>query len=605
MNNINKFYRPGTCKECSTSFQNLTNHIRYKHNILPEDYYKKYIEELSAGVEIKNKNSCCLTCGKPTKFLSFFEGYQKYCCPFCSGADKELNKARTKTLDEANKNRTPEKQKEINEKTKETKKQRYGTENYTNNKKIVETCLKRYGTENYTQTKEYKEKVKETSLKKYGVEHFTQQEEIKNKIKETNLKKYGKTTILAVEEERKKFCEIKRQKYGGLISPLQRETFNKNILAKKKEATRKLKETEYEHIKVLDFDEQNSKYRFECKKCKKIIETNGACYNPRAKTFPRCEECFPKLNTRNSLFQQEFEGFLEGYKIAYERNNRTILKELGLEIDIYVPEQKIGIELNGLFYHSEVNGEKPRKYHLSKTKKAEEKGIRLLHIFSDEWQEKKEVVKSMVLHKLGKNNKQKIHARKCKIKTISPQEKTRFLQENHIQGADYSNTIPFGAFYQNELVSVMTFSRGKRKIFGGLEYQKDHVELVRFAIKKYTLITGIASKLFQAAIKELKPEKIISFADRRWSSDIESGILYMKLGFKKDTCTSPNYWYLLKKNSYKKRVHRFAFRKSLLNKKLDVFDKEKSEWENMKQNGNDRVWDCGTIKYVWCNNNEK
>jgi len=56
----------------------------------------------------------------------------------------------------------------------------------------------------------------------------------------------------------------------------------------------------------------------------------------------------------------------------------------------------------------------------------------------------------------------------------------------------------------------------------------------------------------------------------------------------------PSYFYT--KDHYKK-YHRFGFRKNVLNKKLNVFDPNLTEWENMKNNGWDRIWDCGNLKY--------
>ena len=37
----------------------------------------------------------------------------------------------------------------------------------------------------------------------------------------------------------------------------------------------------------------------------------------------------------------------------------------------------------------------------------------------------------------------------------------------------------------------------------------------------------------------------------------------------------------------------------MLPKKLNVFNPKLSEWENMKKNKYDRIWDCGNLKYIW------
>ena len=64
------------------------------------------------------------------------------------------------------------------------------------------------------------------------------------------------------------------------------------------------------------------------------------------------------------------------------------------ELDIYIPSKKIAIEYNGLIWHSEKFKGKVFNYHLNKTENCEKIGIRLIHIFEDEWNEKKEIIKS-------------------------------------------------------------------------------------------------------------------------------------------------------------------------------------------------------------------
>ena len=90
-----------------------------------------------------------------------------------------------------------------------------------------------------------------------------------------------------------------------------------------------------------------------------------------------------------------------------------------------------------------------------------------------------------------------------------------------------------------------------------------------------------------------KPSKIVTYADKRWSY----GDVYYKLGFEHSHDSQPNYWYFHKTNMTKV-YHRFNFRKSELNKKLDSFDPNKTEWENMKLNGWNRIWDCGNMVFI-------
>ena len=61
------------------------------------------------------------------------------------------------------------------------------------------------------------------------------------------------------------------------------------------------------------------------------------------------------------------------------RNTRSIISPL--ELDIYIPDKKLAIEFDGILWHSEGVGNKPKKYHIIKTMACKEKGIKLIHIF--------------------------------------------------------------------------------------------------------------------------------------------------------------------------------------------------------------------------------
>lgn len=79
----------------------------------------------------------------------------------------------------------------IKTKSKQTKKKRYGDENYNNTKKYRETSLKNYGVDNPSKSEKIKRKKIETSLNKYGVEYPWQLDEIKRSVIQIMINKYG------------------------------------------------------------------------------------------------------------------------------------------------------------------------------------------------------------------------------------------------------------------------------------------------------------------------------------------------------------------------------------------------------------------------------
>ena len=95
-----------------------------------------------------------------------------------------------------------------------------------------------------------------------------------------------------------------------------------------------------------------------------------------------------------------------GFEV-HKGKNRKLLE--GKEIDLIIPQLKIAIEYNGLYFHTEDRG-KNSTYHLNKTLACKQFGYKLIHIFEDEWMVNKELVKSKLKHILGVSDGIKIGA---------------------------------------------------------------------------------------------------------------------------------------------------------------------------------------------------
>jgi hypothetical protein len=240
----------------------------------------------------------------------------------------------------------------------------------------------------------------------------------------------------------------------------------------------------------------------------------------------------------------------------------------------FIKKFDYNIKLIKLDEFSELNN--TNKYRL---KNMMEINPNIIFVFENEWLYKKDIVKRRLTHMFGYNN-DNIYARKCEIKTIHPQECKLFINKYHIQGF-VGSSIKLGAYYNDKLVAVMTFN--KTNISRG--YKEKIWEISRFCIGDIPVI-GIASKLFKHFIVNYDPKEVISYADRRWSQ----GKLYNKLGMDLIKETKPNYWYF--KKGSKKLQHRFKYRRNVL-------DGIGSEWDIMKQKGYDRIWDCGSLKFLY------
>lgn len=303
-----------------------------------------------------------------------------------------------------------------------------------------------------------------------------------------------------------------------------------------------------------------------------VIPNNLVCAN----TGVTCRICNPLL----SVSQEEIHlvNFIkEIYTRKIEVNTRSILNS-GKELDIYLPEISLAFEYNGSYWHSE---EKIGKlYHLNKTVECTNMGIQLIHISDYYWKNKQNIVKSRISYLLG--HSKKIYARKTTIKQID--YPVSFLNDNHIQGAGSITPINYGLYYDDTLVSVMTFS--KPRFSSNQDY-----ELVRFANLLNTTVIGGASKLLSVFRKEHPNASILSYSDKQWST----GTLYKLLGFKFSHSSVPNYKYF----KYDNVLSRYQCQKHLLKDKFPkYFSEDLTEEQIMSKAGYHRVYDCGNDVWV-------
>ena len=288
-----------------------------------------------------------------------------------------------------------------------------------------------------------------------------------------------------------------------------------------------------------------------------------------------CQKC----GVTESKWENEVYGFVHSLCDDAINNDRNMLD--GKEIDIFVPSKSIGFECDGLRWHNELH--KDKNYHLDKTKSCKEKGIRLIHIFEDEWGEKKDIVKSRIKNLLGMSERT-VYARKCTIREVPGAEALSFMDENHLQGKVPSKYY-YGLYYDGELVSLMSFGFKRKNL--GSAVKEGEFELIRFCNRKDTNVVGGASKLLKYFLKNENPSEITSYCDLRWSD----GSLYEKLGFTLDHVSQPNYFYVVGN----RRKNRFNFRKDRL--VSEGYDASMTEHEIMLGRKIYRIYDCGNFVY--------
>jgi len=510
------------------------------------------------------------SCGKKARFVSLKLGYSKYCSEEChdleNGYDLEYI---FKKLRNGWKPSTPEfiKIKKIHSLTPKNLydnlygpgKCKYCSKETTFKNFIygyLEFCSVNCSNhfKDYSRTPEKNEKIQEkrkkTSLLKFGVECNLQ---LIDTAKEKNIFSNDNNSEKSLKaKEQKKQTMLER--YGTTKTSLQDYIQNREFLTE-----------EYilqNFIKLGKFNCEAAMEFFNC-----------------SRTY------FNKFNLPLAINKGEDWLFK---LIGGKKNDRTLIKPL--ELDILSSDFKFCVEFNGLAFHSSgysissvFNKPENKNYHLNKTDLVEAKGYQLFHIFENEFLDikKRNIWTSIIKNKMLLN--EKIHARKTSIKIVSSKESNTFLDQNHLQGAINSH-IRLGLFYNDELVSLMTF--GKSRFNRQYEY-----ELLRFCSKKDFYIPGAGSKLLKYFEINYNPKSLISYANRRWSQ----GNLYKQLGFTFSHCTDPNYFYFLPKE--KILYSRNQFQKHLLKDKLETFDENLSETQNMFNNGYRKIYDCGNLVY--------
>ena len=304
----------------------------------------------------------------------------------------------------------------------------------------------------------------------------------------------------------------------------------------------------------------------------------------------------PKCNSKGGKWQFEIVNFLknEGIENILEYNRNTISNEL----DIYLPDHNLAIELNGNIFHSYgktfpnnyMDLRKNIKTHQMKSFECFEKNINLLQILDLDWNnpKKKEIWKSVIKTKLNKDI-YKVHARKLQVIDLNTHCDfiNTFLEDNHLQGSCQAS-IKLGLQDPKTgiVYSIMTF--GKSRFNKNIEY-----ELLRFCNAKFHSVRGAASKLLKAFERAYKPRSLVSYANRDWSQ----GNLYKVIGFEYIHTSEPNYFYI-KQNQIISRIQAQKHKlKDFLESRNEIFNENLSERDNMINNGYRIYYNSGNSVY--------
>ena len=572
------------------------NYLKFIEDNIPFEIIDKNLSEKIYYFINNIKEPILCNCGKHRSFIGFKNGYRLTC------GDKPCStKLRRETCLLKYGVDNPKKSKEILDREKENIKEKWNGHHYMCDEKI-------------------QEKFNKTMIENWGVEWPQQSEKISEKSKESfnnnpNNKEMiiNRTNkILSKSSEEKQIILDKKIEaiienwdsvenlYKHISKKVREKSFvnfgvdhhlsHPDIIKKRvdsycKNITNKIKSKLPNNIIYIDRKSNGNNsdniIKLKCLECDNEFNINRQYLVNRLKIENNiCLICNPILSGKSNMELELLNSIEENYKYEILTNNKSIING---ELDIYLPDLNLAFEFNGLYWHSEIY--KDRKYHLEKTKKCNDIGIQLIHIWEDDWTYKQDIVKSIILNKLGKS--ERIFGRKCEIREITDNRLIReFLEKNHIQGF-VGSKVKLGLYYNDELVSIMTFGN-LRKSLGQIS-KEGSWELLRFCNKLNTSVIGGASRLLKYFTRNYKVDEIISYSDNSRSN----GNMYEKLGFEFEKETDVNYYW--SKNGIKH--HRFNFRKDKLVK--NGFDPNKTELQIMSENGYYRIFDCGSKKWIF------
>ena len=599
-------------KKSRVFFEDLENSI-YKDifNTLSRELSSQNPRQLLWHI-INNIHSTVLCiCGKPVAWFRNGNCYRKTCSFKCSGTNRRLdkpvespqepwykNEAKLQAAREKRRQRCFEKygvyshqlRSDVREKTQQTNLKKYGSISSASNNRVKNKrsqtwaekyqpgskdfkCLiekrkttnnKKYGTDWPMQHDEVKVKQHSTMQKRYGTNHALQNKSLNDKRKETNQRKYGVSEAAQLHHVREKIKDRFIQKYGfpnWITSTLNDHA--KSVLLDKDKF--------YQELSNMTLNQAADYLQISLR----TLLNYAAKYELR--------HIFSRVKI--TACEQKIKDLLDSVVgcQAYLQNSKSAISPY--ELDFFVPQNNLAIEINGLYWHSELGGGKrSRSYHITKWNLCKEKNITLLMFNDIDIQENSHLVESKIKRYLQVKSPV-IGARKLTIEICNNyQLEQEFLNTWHLQGASSNRNLCLVAKYDNQIIGISTWKQRNNK-----------AELVRFATNINYSFPGLLSKMIKRFIIETNfSGKIFTFSNNQYGN----GNAYLASGFQFDGVTPPGYYYT---NDYVKLESRLKFQKHKL---ADLFQldhsvvQQQSEWEIMQSQGYDRVWDCGHSRYM-------
>jgi hypothetical protein len=420
-------------------------------------------------------------------------------------------------------------------KQKKTLRELYGVENIRNipgaETKRKDTMINKYGMlvspKTVKKAKDrapaLQQKGKATLLKRYGVENPGQLPDHRNKCIATMLQSSGVDHFMKSPEKQQELYEKRIQTYNDLCPDYV------TLLAVEEPAI------------DTTFKDPNYRIIFTCNRCMTTENLPSETFRFRIRETGTC--CFKCSGIKKgSIKENALRMKIEEHHECVS-NCRNIIPNA--EIDIYLPSVKIGVEFNGLYWHSNLF--LPSDYHYKKYKLGQKHNVTIIQIFEDEWEYNRDAVLNTIFrYSYTSSNQESLAASK-----ISTEAAKAFLLNTSLiddTGNDY-----IGIFKHGILAGVLSFTEDKNTI-----------NIVNFGT------TANYIDILNAGLDILKNKNIVFYDDNRFSI----GNHLKNIGFSIDNFIDPRRWYV--------------DTKSIKRSSVKISDTT--------------VFDCGSTKWIWNKN---
>ena len=283
-------------------------------------------------------------------------------------------------------------------------------------------------------------------------------------------------------------------------------------------------------------------------------------------------QCRHLMTTPVNSYEQRVTDLLDQLNCTYIKHDRSLIAPY--EIDIYLPDYKIGIEVGSVFYHSEAIG-RSKNYHKLKWERCKQHGIELFQWFDQDLFDNWHITSSTLSHAVARDSVGSAMLYQLTVNGCTNSQIQQFLNIWHSNGYIPTHNVSVVVTHCGEIAAVMTIQHNGSNA----------------VIKQWTTNAN-CSPLFDRMLRYwISSNEFTGTIDVRSDNRLDSGQLYSTNGFDLVQVSEPKMWYAKNQRFENKMLYQKHKLKTKF--KLTARDMMQSAATIMKQHGYDRFWDAG------------